>query len=306
MSAAAPQDAREAAASADLRTKKIGAYAVIYLVWGSTYLAMKFAVETLPPFTLAAARFCISGVILFAIARVVKGEALPTRSDWRRAVVVGALLMIGGNASVMWAVQHVPSGVAALLVATTPIWLALLGRVRPSGRAIVGMLLGLIGVGVLVGPAAFAGTSRIDPLGVLVLVIASVSWAAGSLIQRAGSTTSPLMGTGAQMIAGGVMLFGIAAVSGELTHLDLAAGSAKSWISLAYLTVFGSLLGFTSYAWLMRNDSPARVATYSYVNPILAVVLGALLADEDINARVIVAAAVIVVGVVSIVSDKRG
>jgi drug/metabolite transporter (DMT)-like permease len=289
----------------DIRTRRIGAYAVIYLVWGSTYLAMKFAVETLPPFALASARFCISGAILFAIARIAKGEALPTRSDWRRALIVGALLMIGGNASVMWAVQHVPSGVAALLVATTPIWLALLGRVRPTPRAIVGMVLGLVGVGVLVGPAAFAGTNRIDPLGVLVLVIASVSWAAGSLIQRAGTTTSPLMGTGAQMIAGGVMLLGVAAITGEFARLDLAAGTMKSWVSLAYLTVFGSLLGFTSYAWLMRNDSPARVATYSYVNPIIAVVLGALLANEDINARVIVAAAVIVVGVVAIVSEKR-
>lgn len=295
-----------AAAPVDIRTKLIGAYAVIYLVWGSTYLAMKFAVATLPPFTLASARFCISGVILFAIARFAKGEALPTRSDWRRAVIVGALLMIGGNASVMWAVQHVPSGVAALLVATTPIWLALLGRVRPSKRAVVGMVLGLVGVCVLVGPAAFAGTSRIDPLGVLVLVVASVSWAAGSLVQRAGSITSPLMSTGAQMIAGGVMLLVIAWLTGEIAHLDLAAGSTKSWVSLAYLTVFGSLLGFTSYAWLMRNDSPSRVATYSYVNPIIAVVLGAVLANEDINARVIVAAAVIVVGVIAIVTDKRG
>lgn len=289
----------------NLRTKLIGAYAVIYLVWGSTYLAMKLAVETLPPFALAGARFCISGAILFAIARVARGEALPTRADWKRAVVVGALLMIGGNASVMWAVQHVPSGVAALLVATTPIWLALLGRQRPTPRAIAGMVLGLVGVAVLVGPAAFAGTSRIDPFGVLVLVLASVSWAAGSLVQRAGTTTSPLMGTGAQMIAGGAMLMVIATATGELAVLDLGAGSAKSWASLAYLTVFGSLLGFTSYAWLMRNDTPARVATYSYVNPVIAVVLGAWLANEDINARVIVAAAVIVVGVVAIVSDKR-
>lgn len=285
----------------------VAAYAVIYLVWGSTYLAMKFAVETLPPFALAGVRFTASGAILFAIARMVKREAAPLLRDWKRAIVVGALLMIGGNASVMWAVQHVPSGVAALLVATTPIWLALLGRQTPTLRGVVGMLLGLVGVAVLVGPAAFAGTSRIDPLGVLVLVIASISWAAGSLVQRAGTSTSPLMGTAAQMLAGGAMLFVVAGVTGELAHLDvaLAAGSMKSWLSLVYLTLFGSLLGFTSYAWLMRNDSPGRVATYSYVNPVIAVVLGALLANEEINARVLVAAAVIVVGVVAIVSDRR-
>lgn len=288
------------------RTKKIGAYAVLYLVWGSTYLAMRFAVETLPPFSLAGARFLLSGAILFAYARLWEREAMPTRSDWGRAFVVGALLMIGGNASVMWAVQHVPSGVAALLVATTPIWLALFQRTRPTLRAIAGMTLGLVGVVVLVGPAAFAGSNRIDPLGVLVLVIASISWAAGSLVQRAGTSTSPLMGTGAQMIAGGAMLTVLAAFSGELSHLDLAAASAKSWASLAYLTVFGSLLGFTSFAWLMRNDEPARVATYSYVNPVIAVLLGALLAGEEISGRVLVAAAVIVAGVVAIVSDKRG
>lgn len=286
-------------------TKKICAYAVLYLVWGSTYLAMRFAVETLPPFAMAAARFLTSGAILLAYTCWWRRETPPTRSDWQRAFVVGALLMIGGNASVLWAVQRVPSGVAALVVATTPIWLALFQRKRPSLRAITGMALGLCGVVVLVGPAAFAGSERIDASGVVVLTIASISWAAGSLVQRAGTTTSPLMGTGAQMVAGGALLVLLAAAFGELGPLDLAAGSAKSYGALVYLTIFGSLLGFTSFAWLMRNDEPSRVATYCYVNPVIAVILGALFAHEELSGRVGLAAALIVAGVVVIVSDKR-
>lgn len=289
----------------DERTRKIGAYAVLYLVWGSTYLAMRMAVETLPPFSLACMRFLVSGLALlgFALAR---GDARPGRRDWLHAAVVGALLLIGGNALVIWAVQHVPSGVAALVVATTPLWLAILSGKRPSMRVVVGIVVGLVGIGVLVGPAAFAGTARIDPRGVAVLVVASLSWAAGSLVQRKASAGSPLMGNGLQMVCGGLMLLALAVGTGELHDPSVfARASLQSWLAVVYLAVFGSLLGFTSYAWLMRHDDPARVATYAYVNPVVAVILGALIGGEALTLRVLVAAAIIVSAVVVIVTGKR-
>lgn len=292
----------------DERSKRIGAYAVLYLVWGSTYLAMRMAVESLPPFSLAAARFFVAGCVLLGWA-VVRG-ARPRSRDWLQAAAVAALLMIGGNASVLWAVQRVPSGVAALVVATTPLWLAILvafeTRQAPAARTVVGILLGLAGVGVLVGPRASTGGADLDPWGVLILVGASISWSFGSLLQRREIGVSPLAATGLQMVAGGAMLAVLAFGAGELADVStLSSATARSWGALAYLTVFGSLLGFTAYGWLMRHDEPARVATYAYVNPVVAVILGALIGGEPVTARVLVAAVVIIAGVVVIVSGRR-
>lgn len=293
----------------DERSKRIGAYAVLYLVWGSTYLAMRMAVESLPPFSLAAARFFVAGCVLLGWA-FARGAARPRLRDWLQAAAVAALLMIGGNASVLWAVQRVPSGVAALVVATTPLWLAILvafeTRKAPAARTVVGILLGLGGVGVLVGPRASTGGADLDPWGVLILVGASISWSFGSLLQRRETGVSPLTATGLQMVAGGGMLAVLALGSGELADFStLTSATARSWTALAYLTVFGSLLGFTAYGWLMRHDEPARVATYAYVNPVVAVILGALIGGEPVTARVLVAAAVIIAGVVVIVSGRR-
>jgi len=287
------------------RQTRIGAYAVLYLVWGSTYLAMRFAVETLPPFSLASARFIVAGVVLLGIA-FLRSDPRPTRRDWVLSAAVGALLLIGGNAAVLWAVQHVPSGVAALIIAITPVWVALFAKTRATTRLVLGLALGMCGVLILAGPAALAGTQRIDPLGVLVLVAASMSWAAGSLIQRNVAKESPLVATALPMLAGGAMLFFIALVLGEFNRPEVFfEASTRSWVSLLYLTVFGSLLGFTSYAWLMRHDEPARVATYAYVNPVIAVLLGALIADEPFTPRVLIAAVVIIAGVIVIVTKKR-
>lgn len=286
-------------------TRRIGAYAVLYLVWGSTYLAMRVAVETLPPFSLAAARFLFAGLILagWALAR---GARRPRRADWIHAASVGALLFIGGNASVLWALQHVPSGVAALVVAITPLWLALFQGARPSARKLVGIGLGLAGVGILVGPALASSAAGLNPLALGVLVAASMSWAAGSLVQRRGTGSSPLLLNGLEMLVGAAMLASLAVATGEASNTRaILDASARSWAALAYLAVFGSLLGFTSYAWLMRHDDPARVATYAYVNPVIAVILGALVAGEQLTPRIAVAAVVIVGGVFVIVTDAR-
>ena len=279
------------------------AYASVYLIWGSTYLAMHIALETLPPFVLASARFFAAAVIILVVAAVT-GHSLPTRTQWARAAVVALFLLVGGNTAVLWALKTVPSGVAALLVSTTPLWLAILAR-SVNARTALGIALGLVGVAILVGPSAFAGAGRTDPLGAVVLVLASLSWAIGSLIQRAGDA-KPLVATGAQMLCGGVMLGALALGSGELHDAQaIAHASARSWLAVAYLCVFGSLIGFTSFAWLMNHDDPARVATYAYVNPIVAVLLGALLAHEPLSPRVAVAGAVIISGVIAIVSAPK-
>lgn len=290
----------------DERSKRIGAYAVLYLVWGSTYLAMRIAVESLPPFSLAAARFFFAGCVLFGWA-LRRGDRWPSKKDWLLSAAVAALLMIGGNASVLWAVQRVPSGVAALVIATTPLWIAALvaleTRKLPDRRTVAGIVLGLAGVGVLVRPRADGG---VDPLGVVVLVGAAISWSFGSLLQRKDTSVSPLAATGMQMITGGAMLVGLALVSGELADPSvLVEATARSWGALVYLTIFGSLLGFTAYGWLLRNDDASRVATYAYVNPVVAVILGALVGGEEVTGRVVVAAAIIIAGVVVIVTKKR-
>ena len=276
---------------------------MLYLVWGSTYLAMRFAIETLPLFLLAAARFAIAGAILLAIAAA-RGAVMPTARQWWHSAVVGALLLIGGNACVLWAVRHVPTGITALIIAVTPLWLALLSRARPTRSLVLGIVLGLAGVAALVAPAIMAHQGGTDALSVVVLVFASLSWAVGSLVARKGGPPGGLVATGAQMFCGGVMLFLLGVVTGELGALPEAHVSMRSAWSLVYLTVFGSLLGYSAYGWLLRHDTPERAATYAYVNPIVAVVLGALFADEPITGQVLVAGAVIVVGVALIVRGK--
>jgi drug/metabolite transporter (DMT)-like permease len=282
-------------------TQVILGFAVLYLVWGSTYLAMRIAAESLPPFELASIRFLISGAALLAWS-IARQEPIAPRSEWARAAVVALFLLVGGNGSVVWAVQHVPSGVAALLVATTPLWLAVFAREPITRTLVLGLVLGFIGIGILMGPERL-GSGRIDPLGAVVLVFASISWAIGSLIQRAGKSASASQASGMQMLFGSVFLFLVSRVAGE--HLDLPHVTARSLAALAYLTVFGSLVGFTTYAWLMKRQPPSRVATYAYVNPVVAVVLGAAFGGEAISGRVLIAAAVIIAGVVAILWRRR-
>jgi drug/metabolite transporter (DMT)-like permease len=285
------------------------AFAAIYLIWGSTYLAIHFALETLTPFWMAATRFLIAGGLLYAWARLRGGER-PRLLHWRSAAIVGGLLLMGGNGGVVWAQQRVPSGLAALLVATVPLWMVLLdgagrGWRRPATQVLLGVALGLAGVGLLVGPGKFAGAGGADPVGALVLILASLSWATGSLYaRRAPLPSSPLLGTAMEMLAGGACLAVAGLVAGEAGRLDLVGASAKSLLAVAYLVLFGSLVGFTAYVWLLRVTRPALVATYAYVNPVVAVLLGWAFAGEEISARTLLAAAIIVGGVVLITTHR--
>jgi drug/metabolite transporter (DMT)-like permease len=285
--------------------KIVAAFAAVYLIWGSTYLAIRFMVEALPPFVMAGLRFLIAGGLLYAWARF-QGAARPSAVHWRTTLIIGGLLLLGGNGGVVWAEKHVPSGLTALIVATVSLWIVLIdwqrqGGVRPTGRVVLGVFLGLLGVGILVGPSQFAGAQRIDPVGAGVLVLAALSWAIGSVYSRhVRIPESSLLTTAMEMLGGGVCLMVFGTIVGDWSALSLSAVTPKSIMSLAYLIVFGSLIGFTAYMWLLKVTTPARAATYAYVNPIVAVILGWLLADEAMSARTIIAAAVIVTGVVFI------
>ena len=284
------------------------AFAAVYVLWGSTYLAIRFGVETVPPFFLAGARHLTAGLLLYLWMRL-RGAARPEAVHWRSAAIVGGLMLFGGNGLVTWAEQRVPSGLAALIVASVPIWMAALEgierRRRPGTAVIVGLLLGLAGIALLVAPGKFGGNGRVDPLGAGALLLASLCWSTGSLYsRRAKLPASILTATAMEMIAGGVWLFSAGLISGEGRALHLAAISTKSALSLGYLVIFGSLIGFTAYVWLLKVVSPARVSTYAYVNPIVAVALGSLLAGEAITLRIAVAALVIVSAVALIITAR--
>ncbi len=281
------------------------ALATVYIIWGSTYLAIRFAVETLPPFLMAGTRFLVAGAILYGWRRAA-GFARPSAAQWGAATVVGGLMLLGGNGGVVWAEQWVESGTAALIVATVPLWMVLLDWLRPGGRAPapavwIGILVGLGGVTILLGGPR-TGPNYL--VGWTVLVLASVAWAAGSLYSRSASLPAPLLATGMQMLAGGALLVLAGMATGELATLDPAAFSTRSILALAYLVVFGSLLGYTSYVWLLRVTPPALASTYAYVNPVVAVFLGWLLAGERLTARIILASAIIVGGVALITSAR--
>lgn len=295
-----------AEAAAPARWRVLSAFAIIYVVWGSTYLAIRFAIETLPPFSMAGARFLIAGGVLYAWMRLFGGAARPTAADWKRTAFVGVLLLLGGNGLVVWSEFRIPSGVAALLVGIEPCWVALFDWLRPGGRrptrnVALGLALGIAGLALLVGPDSLLGGGRADALGVVAVLVAGLSWAAGSVYSRyASMPASPFLSTAMQMLAGGAALLVLATVAGEPRHIDFAAFSWRSSAAWLYLIVFGSLVAYTAYVWLLRVSTPSRVSTYAYVNPLVAVFLGWLLAGEALTARMLIAAAVIVGGVVLI------
>lgn len=296
-------------APAPPRAHLLIAFAIVYVVWGSTYLAMRVAIETLPPFLMGGLRFLIAGLLLAAWVAWRERPGWPTRGQWAWAVLTGALLMVGGNGGVVWAETRVTSGVVALLAASLALWMVVIDWLRPGGRrppALVwaGLALGLAGVGVLVGPARLTGAGGVDPLGTAFALGGSLAWAAGSILARGrGRPASAVQGSAMQMLSGGAMLAGLAALHGDLARATVP--SARSAAGLAYLVVFGSLVGFTAYAWLLRHAAPARVATYAYVNPLVAVALGWALGGEPLTARVLVAAGVIV-GSVALITVGRG
>jgi drug/metabolite transporter (DMT)-like permease len=291
------------------RWRVIAAFAAVYLIWGATYLFIRFAIETLPPFLMAGTRFLIAGSVLYGVAWL-NGASRPTRAQWGAAALVGGLLLLGGNGGVVWAEQSVPSGLAALLVAMAPLWMAVLdwvrpGGVRPSKGVALGLGLGFAGVILLVGPDELVGGGRVDPIGAAVLILASLSWAAGSVYSRHGQRpASPLLGTGMQMLAGGVFLLLAGSAAGEWVGFDYRAVSLRSLASLGFLIAFGSLVGFTAYIWLLRVTTVARASTYAYVNPAVAVFLGWALAGEALTLRTMLAAGVIVAAVVVITTHQ--
>jgi len=285
------------------------ALAVVYVVWGSTYLAIRFAIETLPTFTMAGMRYLIAGGVLYAWARA-RGAPRPATRHWRPSLAIGALLLLGGNGGVVWAEHRIPSGVAALLVAVEPVWIALLApliqRTRRSGaRVFGGLVAGLAGVAVLViDPRGGLDPTSVDPLGALVVVIAALSWAVGSLYAtRAELPQTPALATGMQMLAGGGALLAFGAVQGELGQLATVEISTRSLLAFAYLVVLGSIVAFTAYSYLLRTARPMVVATYAFVNPVVAVLLGWWLAGEPLTWRVAAAGALILAALGLIFSE---
>ncbi len=284
------------------------AFAAVWFIWGSTYLAIAWAVEALPPFLMAGARFVIAGGILLAW-RSWRGDSLPGRREWLAATVTGGLLLLGGNGAVVWSEQVLPSGLVALIVASVPAWMVLFDWAQPGGHAptrltIAGVVLGFAGVLLLVGRTGGTPRSTAEGLAALAVLGGSGCWALGSVIaRRGGLPASPLMATAAQMLAGGALLLAVGLAAGETSRLMDARLTAKPVLAIVYLITFGSLIAFSCYAWLLRVSTPAKVATYAYVNPAVAVALGTL-AGEPLHGGMLVAAALIVAGVVAITAGR--
>lgn len=291
------------------RAAIFAAFAAIYLIWGSTYLAIRIGLESLPPFLMAGSRFVIAGVLLYGWLRI-RGLPRPSDRQWWSAVVTGVLMLVFGVGGVTWAEQWVPSGVAALLVATVPLWMALLDaaayrRGRISGRDAIGMMLGLAGVSVLVGLWS-SDLGRVHPAGAAIILLGAMAWSLGSLHSRkAELPKSPAMTVAIQMISAGIVLLVISSVLREWqTGFALAQITTRSAMALLYLIVIGSIVTLSAYVWLLRTVSASAVATYAFVNPVIAVVLGWAVAGEPMGPRVLGAAVLIVGAVVLIQSDQ--
>lgn len=288
-----------------MKTKIWIALIALYVVWGSTYLAIRFAVETIPPFLQAGLRFFISGLIL-VLWRRAAGDEMPTRIQWRSVTIIGALLLLGGNGLVSFAEQRIASGVAALIVGTVPLWLVLIEALRPGGvkptrQAIVGLVVGFGGIYLLVGPSETTGKLQFDAIGTVAVIIASFLWSLGSIYSRSADVPkSALMTTGAEMLAGSAPIFLVSLVLGEWRGFNFSQVSTESWLGLIYLITFGSMIGFVAYIWLLQNAPISLVATYAYVNPLVAVFLGNLFAREPLTPRILAATGIIIGSVIYI------
>ena len=290
----------------------VAAFAAVYVFWGSTYLAIKYAIETLPPLLMAGSRFLIAGTILFVYAMLRKDRERPTLAHWRTSFIVGTLLLLGGNGGVVYAERYLPSSFAALLIATEPLWIVILsslwlGYGRPSRKVILGLAIGFVGVWLLVsgGSVSDATAEGGKWFGIIAVILASLSWAAGSVYGLRGDVPkSSALAAGMQMIAGSLSLLVVGLLRGELADFHPSAVSSASLVGVGYLIVFGSLVGYTAYSWLLKNARPSVVATYAYVNPIVAVILGWLIAGEAMTAQMLIGAGVIVGSVVLITSQN--
>jgi drug/metabolite transporter (DMT)-like permease len=292
-----------------LRWRIVAAFAAIYLIWGSTYLAIRFAIETIPPYLMGGARFLIAGGVLYSVLRL-RGVKNPSRPQWRAALIVGGLLLFGGTGGVIMAEQYVPSSLAALIAATVPLWVVLLNwqwgdRARPNTGTAVGLGLGLIGIVLIAAPGQAVAEGAVNPIGLVILIVASLSWSIGSLYSRKASLPSnALLATSMEMLAGGALMLIAGLLLGQGGQIRFDQISLLSLTALGYLVVFGSLIGFTAYVWLLKVSTPARVSTYAFVNPVVAVFLGWILAGEELSLRMLVAAAVIILAVMLITLNQ--
>lgn len=290
----------------------VSAFAALYLIWGSTYLGIRFAIETIPPLLMAGARFLLAGFIMYAIARW-QGAPRGSLANWRTALIIGACLLLCGNGGVTLAEQYVSSGLASVIVATVPIYMALFAwwsglAPRPTPIVWLGLAGGLAGVAILLAPALHLSTdeTRHPATGMIILLFSSFIWSAGSIYSRkAKSAAPPLLLAGQQMICGGALLILAGVSMGEHHRFDGSRISLLSIAAFAYLVIIGALVGYTAYIFLLRHCAPAKVATYAYVNPIVAVILGALFAGETLSARTILAAGLIIGSVALVITVQQ-
>ena len=282
-------------------------FAAVYILWGSTFYAIRVGVESFPPFLLAGFRHLSVGLFFYPIFRRVTREK-PTLAQWRTSFITGCLLLLIGNGTVSWAEQTVPSGIAALLVATVSLWMVLVDWLRPGGarpapRVIAGFVMGFAGMALLVGPKHLGNSDRVDPMGACALIGASLAWALGSIYSRHHPLPrSPLLGVAMQTLCGGSTLCLVAFATGETRHFHFADVTLRSWMALFYLILFGSALGFSAYVYILKHSTAARVATYAFVNPVVALLLGWFLAAEPLSLRTLLASLVILTAVLLVIT----
>lgn len=286
------------------RLKLLSAFASVYIIWGSTYLAIRIAIETIPPLLMAGIRFMIAGTVMYLWGRLRSNEK-PTKVHWKSAAIIGLMLLLIGNGGLSWSEQLIPSGIAALLVAVSPLWFILIdwmqGGVRPTAGVFIGLALGTLGIAILVDPADLVGGGEVSAIGAAVLLGSSICWAFGSFYsRRAVLPSSPALANGMEMLVGGVALLLAGSLAGELKDFHVADITGRSVTAVAYLVVFGSIIGFSSYVWLFRVTTPTRASTYAYVNPVIAVLIGWLVGGEELPARVALAAILIIAAVAAI------
>lgn len=290
-------------------SKILLAFAIIYLVWGSTFLAIRVGVREVPPFLLAAIRFLLAGLFLYGWA-VVRGERSPDRRQWMSAVLIGLLIFVMDYGLLFWAEQRVPSGVAAVILALIPAFMALseillLRTQKLTLPLALALLIGLAGVAVLMSHSLNLGGEPIDKSGALALVVAALSWSIASILtRRIPLPSSKVMSSGAQMLAGGVLLTLTAAIRGELHNFDPSTVSRAAWLALLYLIVAGSVIGYTAYMWLLDHESPTKVGTYAYVNPVVAVLFGYFLGGETLGLRTILGTLFVLTSVIVITTTQ--
>ena len=290
--------------------KLLLAFAIIYLVWGSTYLAIRIGVREIPPFLMAGLRFTVAGAVMWAWMRAT-GTASPTLREWRDANVLGTLMFLIDYACLFWAEQRVPSGIAAVILAMIPVCITLLEITflrtqRLTLRLAIGLGIGVAGVVLLMNPSASLGEAPLDHRGVIALLVSCCGWSVGTIVtKRLTLPTSKPMSAAAQMLSGGVQLLALAAVAGEFTHFRAQNISSGAWLSLVYLIIAGSIISYTAYVWLLHYESPTKVGTYAYVNPVVAVILGATLGGESMGRRTILGTALILISVAAITTIKR-